>query len=121
MNVSIDVGNNTAQMLKGLADKLGLTVQQVFPYFVKQEIINGIEGVLAYLLFVLLSLVGLRWAQKEYKKNPVEEFEFIRFFCVCLLIVSTIIFILGNSIGEIVNPQYYAIKDIVQFAAHMKQ
>ena len=40
-NVSIDLGKNTTELLEKLAQSLGMTVEKIFPYYVKQQAIEA--------------------------------------------------------------------------------
>lgn len=41
VNASIDIGDNITSLIEKLAQKMGTAADQVFPWYVKQQIIEG--------------------------------------------------------------------------------
>jgi hypothetical protein len=124
---SFDVGNNVTNMLRDVAHQLGIAVEKIYPYFVFQQVVNGVVATVAFLISSLLILGGSIFFFKLYSKesrgdynedNDTRELKMWAFgffsvllFFVFLFTVAT--FPYSHYIGMILNPQYYAIKDML--------
>lgn len=116
--MNIDIGENIRQMLENLAASLGLTVQQVWPWMVKQAVLEGWMNIIIPLIGLLIS--GFIWykaSKHPWKKENSDptEWGFVGFlagisFLVVLIVLAVII---QFSICMINNPEYYALKEIM--------
>ncbi len=119
----------TEKGLTQMAEGLNVTLPQLWEILIKQQYVEAIQ---AFAVFGLCLIVwgilykknkGIREWLKQ-RKNEYDNSE--RFVPIAILIIllsfttliSGIVTITG--IGQIINPEYYAIQDIVEFIGKMK-
>jgi len=129
---SFDVGNNVINMLRDVAHQLGIAVEKIYPYFVFQQFVVGIIGVVAFFIMAIITLGGavflLKMFLKAQKGNGIDDDEyededtralkmmaygFGSGFLFIFFILVLANFLHSNYIAMIFNPQYYAIKDML--------
>ena len=101
--------------LEILATKLGITVNDLFFYFVKQQYMMGLEGIIKIILTVLIGTVA---ANKIWKTMKTDKYNDIDFFFITILfglfLFGTAILIISwDAVWRCFNPEFYAIQDIV--------
>jgi hypothetical protein len=69
MDVNIDVGQQLGGMLQKLADQIGVTVAQIFPWYVQQASLEGIIAVLflvaGWAIVIPSILFNWRWLKED--------------------------------------------------------
>lgn len=102
--------------LKELSNKLGTTSEYLFSALVKQAPISGIINLL---VIVLLFVLTFLWTRNVYKKSCLHyyEEESIRFFAWLSVIILLFISLcmlesLPIVISGLINPEYWALKEI---------
>jgi hypothetical protein len=117
-NVSIDIGENTTSLIEKLAQQLGMTVEQIYPYYIKQAWLEGILPTCAsgFLMVVWFIVVGSIFGSSylDWKEKGVYEGELL----VGTGIVGTIVFLvismwMVSAITRFLNPEYHAIQEII--------
>lgn len=53
----MDIGPNTASLIERLAAQLGMTVEQVFPWYVKQQIVSSVSLLIVATIITLLGFI----------------------------------------------------------------
>jgi hypothetical protein len=128
-NFSFDVGNNVANMLREVAHQLGITVDKIYPYFVYQQFVSGIIGVVSFLITAILTLGGTILVFKMFLKAKKdvddevgdEDCGIIKMMALGVFGVIMLVFFMitlsdfldSHYIAMIFNPHYYAIKDML--------
>ena len=98
--------------LEILAHQLGLTAQQIFPYFVKQQIIYGMTTLICLIISIIV--LGVSFKFMFSSKQKIENTG-----CV-LCVIGGIIFIISilvfccQGIGQLYNSEYFAIKNLIE-------
>ena len=118
-NVTIDVGNNVTKMLEALASKIGITVEQIYPMYVKQAVISGWTtiGVVVGLVTLFSIITTILMLSGKYSKDSESKEGF--FVCGTVMFAITVfVIIIGSfetagAIKKINNPEYYATKEII--------
>jgi hypothetical protein len=116
-NVTIDVGNNISNMLTQLANKLGMTAETVFPWYVKQAYLEGVGTLCVFaviLLFCVISFGVSVYATRKHIDESVStgaSFVGIILMCVFIMIGSLEI---PNAVCKIYNPEKAALTEIIQ-------
>jgi hypothetical protein len=124
---SFDVGNNVTNMLRDVAHQLGIAVEKIYPYFVFQQVVNGVVEIVTFLLSCALLLGGAIFFFKLYSKESKGEYDEDKdtrelkmiafgFFSALLFFIflfTVVNFQYSHYIGMILNPHYYAIKDML--------
>jgi hypothetical protein len=105
-----------------LAHQLGVASDYVFALLVKHQIISGALWLGFTVLFFIAITKGLPYLYRLYKKEKDRGYlgqnDFIvamYYFVVAVLTVTSVILIFGSitSINKLLNPEYYAIKEIL--------
>lgn len=115
VNASVDVGKNIAQLLQQLADKIGTTVEQIFPWYVKQQVIEGTVFILVSSLAIILGMIMILLSYKKmnWKVDDGHELPNMTFVAGCIIAFVALCVLLINLPGDIckiMNPNYYALK-----------
>ena len=114
IDTTIDIGKNMTELLEKLAVNIGTTADKIFPWYLNQQLI---EGILFIIILLSLSIICLSVAyifhkKSDYSKNYWQFTEYVALvsfifgvlFCFSLAAGST------TAISQIFNPEYYAFK-----------
>lgn len=108
------------EKLEALARAVGVRVDEFYPYVVKNVLLDAIETTLVCAAVLVASLLCVRGLIGWYRSDG---FDFGQEECgvpFCFGVAAVGVAVLASSIvilcsiSELVNPEYYAIKDIVQ-------
>jgi hypothetical protein len=118
-----EIYNDFKSVMNSLAESLSTTSEHVYSILVKQATVQGL------ILFVFLILNGIliiilltsyrRFIFKKIKESGrYDEDGFYAAFYIptiifCIVFVAQIFFV-PDMIGQLVNPEYYAIKEILE-------
>lgn len=120
--------DKVVEILRRLADKLGVASQYIWEALVREQRIKGYGYLAAWILGVIAVIVGIKFGLYFYKKgvhirkDSTREWdeEHIPAFvwCISSSIVSIILTIvlainIPTILGMILNPQYFALKDLM--------
>lgn len=139
VKTTVDVGQNTKELLEQgggaisriieeLAKTLGMTVDRIFPYYVKQAVIEGYVGLIAWAGFQIVSLIIAGVALKLYFVFDEKGHDDARIgaaaACVIALIIFAIALIVGAAqmstwVSMIKNPEYAAIHQLINDASKL--
>jgi hypothetical protein len=125
---TVDLGNNVSSLLQKLADKIGITVDKIFPYYVKQAKIEGYTILITVLtIFTLLitTEIILRTKNRKFRAKIKQEdrylyrdtsilegFEIANVICLAVIVIVGVISI-QYIFGHIANPEYYAMQNLI--------
>lgn len=115
VKASVDVGDNIINLIRQLAEQIGTTTDKVFPWYVKQQVIEGwaffVTCGLSFVVGVIL--VALTWKKCDwvYSKGLIP-------FCIIGIIFSLVALVIsfllgGDFAAKILNPEFYALKSMV--------
>lgn len=104
-----------------LAAKLGVAAEHVYEVLVKQAIANGVANVLIGALVIaaaiLLSAYTVRFVKKRLKTHGMDGVDLFVLIIFCLVFIVLPVFggiaSVADGITALVNPEYYAIKEIL--------
>lgn len=136
VSATLDVGNNTKELLQQggsavtkiieqLAKSLGMTVEKIFPYYVKQAYLNGLMSMLVWSGFEIVCLIltgillKLSFVYKEKEvKNASDNCDFLAVVVFVFFGVGFIfgVFYLSDWITLMKNPEYTAIHTLIKDA-----
>ncbi len=137
VKATVDVGQNTKELLQQgggavtriieeLAKTLGMTVDRIFPYYVKQAVIEGYIGLIAWAGFQIVSLIIAGIALKFYfvfdEKGRSDARLGAAATCIITLIIFAIALVIGaiqvsTWVAMIKNPEYAAIQSLIKDAS----
>jgi hypothetical protein len=109
--------------LDKIAKKIGTTAEQLWPVLVRQQYIDAIVSAVCFLGLLVITIVASRymlkyWNTEEgyciYKKNH-EGFWISLLAVLGFLLIPALIYFV-TLFPEIFNPQYWALKDLIQMA-----
>lgn len=91
--------------------------KHVYEVYVKQCLVDGITRLLVAVFFLTITIIILREPIKKLEFDDNDSGKHIAMFVVgILLAIATIVLIinfLSGGLGRMINPEYYAIQDIV--------
>ncbi|BCO16248.1 putative membrane protein_gp195 [Bacillus phage vB_BceM_WH1] len=102
------------------AAKLGTTSEYIFEILVKQQIAAGISGIIFFAVLLIISLVSIKLGVKWFKMDSRRGDWDYQYMAMWASIIGLVVLLLslagiGYNIRLIINPEYYAIQDIVNF------
>jgi len=112
-------GEKVTNAIEQLAAKIGAGVDYFWPLFVKQQAVDGWVSLIVVTGVFLVSLVYLilsrnRW--HDTRANDISWYGVVGICAVFVLCISVAVFFVEGVSGvkQIMNPEYYAIKEIMQ-------
>lgn len=108
--MQIDIGNRMAELLQALASKIGTTADRVFPWYIKQQVIEAKAAIIIIIMIFIASLLGICFSFKKADFDEGNRYCVILAisgfaFVVCLIIAAA-----GGTqiITQLMNPEYHA-------------
>jgi hypothetical protein len=117
-----EIQNKVFEYIEAVAQKLGVASEYVFDLLVTQQIIEGITTLSVLVLFSLMSVAslvaGFKWMNRDGVTFNDDDFHPSFIFIIAGFVVSIILLVafaveLGESVMQIINPRYYAVKEIL--------
>lgn len=122
VNAKIDVGNNITALLEKLAAQIGTTADKVFPWYVKQQVLEGYIWMSLSLsaLFLGAILAITSWKKADFNGSG-NRHSMLAWFGVILFVFGLVFSVFGakGAITQIVNPNYYALKSMTSDMAKL--
>jgi hypothetical protein len=106
------MGTELSQILAVLAERFGTTVEHLWGVILWQVVAEGWMGVAGFGAIAVVLLVLLRWAAKEGDVDDV-----IISSLLSALVLAVSMPLLGMSLLKILNPEYYALKIVLEALA----
>jgi len=110
--------DRSSDFIDKASQALGSTGQHVYEVLVRQQMIQGIGGIISLVVFLTLAIVPslylFKWAYKRHQKDRYSEaYLGATFVSLIILLVAAIVAgVLQDSVQHILNPEYYAISMI---------
>lgn len=116
--------NNTAQLLQQLAAKLGTTADKVWQVLIYQQRLNAIEGIITIIIWVIIGIILWR-LHKHFLAETESELNIydISDAAMPLMVIGLIIYVvlsivmllnlIPDILDELINPQFTALKFIL--------
>jgi len=99
--------------LAPLAEKLGEGAEYTFALFIRQVYVNALTGLLLVIPGVLMFYYGYKWTKQTFEDEPDSPIFLISIPLIIVGIISILIPLAG-LIQALVNPEYQAIKLILE-------
>ena len=110
----------TEKGLTQVATQLGTTLPQLWEIMIKQQYVEAVQAFTAFGIGLLLFIVVNKWYKsidrREEKESGSTRDEVQLFlFCTVGVFMITLFSLIASfeGVGKLINPEYYAIKDIV--------
>jgi hypothetical protein len=112
------MNENTTKLLEQLAEKLGTTIDKVWGILVAQAKIDAYQDFIWSLVFTVITLFLARMAWNCWRLGTRKDEDEPKFISGILVIVGLITgsFIVGfllNGISSLLNPEYWALNQIL--------
>ena len=121
-----NVGEQVNSVINNLCDKLGIAADKIYPVLIKQAHIDGIMGIIWFVISLAIAITGFIVGVKALK-NPEENDSYAAlsdwtvwthvriWFGFALTLIFTII--AANSINTVItalgNPEWYVLQTIL--------
>lgn len=110
----IDMVQNS---INSLSAQLGVSLPQLWEVMIRQQYVEAVQSFVGFIVSGVALYVCLRFIQKNWEVDTPEPIALIVVFATAL---SGFIFLIStfgciDGIGQIANPEYYAIQDIANF------
>lgn len=112
--LALDLGKNTIAMLEALARQLGVTASQVWPWYVKQQILYGVLSLGMLVLSLFVGAAGLCWCYRHEWEDV--DAKMVCIIVGCMLIVGAFIgclMVVPTQVSRILNPEYFAMQELL--------
>ena len=126
MDITLDMGPEASMLLQKLANQIGVTVEQIFPWYVHQAQLEGIICLCVFSFFVLLATILIVVGTRGVKKYGVGH-DHPNIPAICLIagsMVSIGVLIsmgaLPETITKIANPNFHAMKMLAGDIARLR-
>lgn len=127
---AVDVADQALTMLSGAASKISDMLQKTAPevwrIMIRQQYTEAVRDTSVSALFLLLTVVTyfstrkyLKIDETVWKYSTEQDWKHVcKWFILGGNLVAAIVFIcyLAGSIGQVMNPEYYAIKNMFELA-----
>jgi len=115
------VFEKVTQYIDALAAKLGVAAEHVYGVLVRQQVAEGIVDIVVGTLVLTLLAVVLMILYKKYGLPTVEDETDFMFLLLAAAIPVGLIILAGSygieelstGIKQVINPEYYAIREIL--------
>lgn len=111
-------GTKLDSYIQVLAEKLGVAAEYVYPLFVKQQVIEGIWFFSAVAFFIFVGVIMFVLGFKKGKKVDWKDGLYYALLIPGGLIIFATLMVLSaggsKNLTKIINPEYAAIKEIIQ-------
>ncbi len=115
INASIDVGKNITGLIEKLAHQIGITADKVFPWYVKQQVIEGWSFIIISSLLNIIFAITFIYNYKNIRKKDDDKYIMMSIF-IGLILTATISitsFDFNVHLNQIFNPEYGAMKAMI--------
>ncbi len=117
MDVKVDIGENTAGLIEGLARQLQMATEQVYPYYVQTVYVEGITALVMCAVLTIVTFVGLvlilRRDQEDKEVVPIVLIMFLGVVIVSGLLMPSIM-------GDVFIPEKSAISEMIKDASKLR-
>ena len=112
--INLDVGDNITKMLENLSHQIGTTADKIFPWYVKQAIIEGWMFLICNILALTVGIVLIRTCCKKanWERGNLSQTLTIVGFVLVLIAFPMLLFGLGHAVSCIINPNYAALHQL---------
>ncbi len=113
--------DKTLQALTALANKLGTTAEYLWGVLLKQAPLTGAMSLMMMTAWIVVCVLLVRYVRSKTRgTDPEWDDEMVRIFSrigvglVCAVLAMVITLELGNAVNAIVNPEYWALRQILR-------
>jgi len=112
------VGNKITELFGALSNQIGVGVEYFWPVFVKQYYIEAISDIAIWIVLAIFGSILIRRGIVGGDKKDWKDGSYIVLLIaggiMAIFCASTFAITGGDVAGKILNPEYYAIQDIIR-------
>lgn len=122
IKASVDVGDGVSTLLTKLAEKIGTSVDQVFPWYINQQVIEGWTFLAVVAVFILLLSATTIYSYKRSDFDNENVFVLLFVISLGLFLLAILGFAFGASgaVSKIINPEYHAVQQLFKDVSRLK-
>lgn len=122
---AIDVGPNLTELLQQLATQIGVTADKVFPWYIKQQVIDGWTTGAALLMALFIAAAFTLLLKKHTSAEDRVYGSGLYPITTCFIFITFIILLVGmysapSVATKIMNPEYHATQALVSDLAKLR-
>lgn len=91
---------------------------QIYRFYLRQAIlVNGVIGAIVCVVFLVLGWKGILWIIRQTDSDDADYYDeplYLMGFVVCGAVMLISVICLIDAVGHLVNPNYYAIRSIIE-------
>lgn len=101
--------------LESLAQSIGVGVQEMFPYFVRQQYIDSLSSIIPFiLLLITLPLFAYFQRRTDWTKSDTLDQGLTMIFGMLSVVLTGATLITIDGLLKFLNPEYHAIREIIR-------
>jgi len=116
-----NIGEQINLVIDNLSNKLGVTVNKIYPTLIKQSYIEGMSEIILFVLSIIIGIVCFKTILKYWKcwnENNVTKETILTVVSSLFGIISVMLFIvqltqLQYNLSRLINPEWHAIEKIL--------
>jgi hypothetical protein len=111
------LGTTIKEAIAAISEKLGVATSHVYEVLVRQQFVEGVVGVLAPVSCIIFALIAWNLGDSEGKSYKYElgaPISQIIFGVIAGVMLLLTVLTVPGTIGKLLNPEYYALKDITE-------
>jgi hypothetical protein len=114
MDVNVDIGKNLTSLLEKLAQQIGMTTEQIFPWYVQQAYVEGVTGLAGLGLGICIFSVVLIFSHKKADWDNGNGHAWASLVSIFGLAAVLLFSCVGGmtSVRKMMNPNFYAMQEI---------
>lgn len=119
--VFVDLGDNLTNLVEQLAIQIGTTADKIFPWYVQQQVIEGWTkcALLVFLISTSLTVTTISFIEADYDRGNSFASLSIIFGLVTLFSLFVGAVEATSIVGQIMNPNYYAMQELTADLAQL--
>lgn len=105
------------QRLDTLAAKLGVTIEYLWPIFVRQQVLEAVQCCFLFAAMVALALFCIRKIVATSKRRNMDDADRFGYSILYGLVAATAFLISGAAfynMGGFFNPEFYALQELAE-------
>lgn len=122
MEMTVDVGNNIASLVERLAQQIGTTADQVFPWYVHQAYLQGVTSLASMLLALVIAVAVFvpSFRRADFDEGNRATVLSVISGGIILLSLATCFVTGPQQVRKMLNPQFYAVTMLAEDIGKMR-
>lgn len=114
--MDLELGERTISIFEKLANQIGTTVENVFPWYVKQQLLEGwlFLGIFLLIIIVCFIIISKTYSKATFSPEPDRYgiASIISIFCLIFILI-VLLCIAPEVLTKIINPKLLALQEII--------